>query len=129
MKVSGSFANAQCRMPDRGRVFKKVVASISSVVINYHMSYRFTRTSMALDGGTLAALEWLAKKWAVSKAEVMRRAVSRAKKEAEIEDSRPTPLEALDWLHKGGGLKAREAEGFRKEVRAERDARQYWWEA
>lgn len=83
---------------------------------------------MSLDGFTLKALEALAKKWDISKAEVMRRAVSRLKELADIEDSRPSPLKALDWLQDGGGLLREEAEQFRTEVKAEREAKRYWWE-
>ena len=60
------------------------------VVINYHMTYTLTRTSMALDGWT---------------------------------------LEALDWLHDGGGVTVKEAAAHREQVRAERLAKKYWWEA
>ena len=99
------------------------------MVSSYHMTYNLTRTSMALDGGTLLALKQLAKRWGVSKAEVMRRAVRRAKEETEREAAQPRPLEALDWLQQGGGLSVKEAETFRKEVRSERLAKKYWWEA
>jgi hypothetical protein len=93
------------------------------------MSYSLTRTSMALDHGTLLALKDLAKRWRVSKAEVMRRAVKRAKEEAEREADLPKPLDALSWLQDGGGLTIQEAESFRDEVRAKRNAKRYWWEA
>ncbi len=83
---------------------------------------------MALDGGTLVALRQLAEKWGVSKAEVMRRAVKRASEEAEREERIPKPIEALEWLQEGGGLTVGEAEDFRREVHAERDAKRYWWE-
>jgi predicted transcriptional regulator len=99
------------------------------MVFDYHMSYTLTRTSMALDGGTLLALSQLAERWGVSKAEVMRRAVRRAKEEAEREAAQPAPLEALEWLQEGGGLSIQEAEAFRKEVQSERLAKKYWWEA
>ena len=92
------------------------------------MAYALTRTSMALDHGTLQALKFLAEKWEVSKAEVMRRAVRRVKEEAEQEDNTPRPLQALDWLQAGGGLTLQEAESFREEVHAERQAKRYWWE-
>jgi predicted transcriptional regulator len=92
------------------------------------MSYAFTRTSMALDSGTLRALKELAERWQVSKAEVMRRAVKRAKEEAERETAYPSPLDALNWLQSGGGLSVQEAESFREEVQAERQAKRYWWE-
>ena len=83
---------------------------------------------MALDSATLGAIYFLAEKWSVSKAEVMRRAVKRAKEETDLKEQQPKPIEALDWLQKGGGLTVREAEAFRKEVRAEREAKRYWWE-
>ncbi len=94
------------------------------------MSYTraLKRTSMALDGTTLKALAELAKRWSVSKSEVMRRAVSRAREEAERETALPKPLGALDWLQDGGGLSVKESEAFRKEVRAEREAKSRWWE-
>jgi predicted transcriptional regulator len=107
------------------------VDAVFDVVIDYHMTYAnsLTRTSMALDDGTLRALSDLAKKWGVSKAEVMRRAVRRAKEDADREQKQPKPIEALDWLHAGGGLSVREAEEFREELHAERQAKRYWWEA
>ena len=94
------------------------------------MSYTYTlkRTSMALDLSTLKTLADLAKRWSVSKAEVMRRAVRQAKEEAERESALPKPLSALNWLQDGGGLSVKEAEAFRKEVRAERQAKRHWWE-
>ena len=100
------------------------------MVISYHMTtYTLTRTSMALDGGTLSALKELAQEWGVSKAEVMRRAVRRAKEEATHQADRPAPLQALDWLQDGGGLTIQEASTFRDEMQEERQAKRYWWEA
>ena len=92
------------------------------------MTYSLTRTSMALDSMTLSAINFLAEKWEVSKAEVMRRAIKKAKEDADLKEQQPKPIEALDWLQKGGGLTVREAEKFREEVRAERVAKRYWWE-
>ena len=92
------------------------------------MTYSLTRTSMALDSMTLSAINFLAEKWEVSKAEVMRRAIKKAKEDADLKEQQPKPIEALDWLQKGGGLTVREAEAFRREVRAEREAKRYWWE-
>ena len=92
------------------------------------MSYALTRTSMALDQFTVRVLDLLAKKWGVPKAEVMRRAVRRIKEEEDMKDQCPKPLHALDWLQNGGGLTVQEAEAFRDEVQAERDAKRYWWE-
>ena len=93
------------------------------------MTYTLTRTSMALDQGTLKALQDLANQWGISKAEVMRRAVRKAKEDADREAKQPAPLQALDWLQSGGGLSVREANVLREEVKAERQAKRYWWEA
>ena len=92
------------------------------------MRYALIRTSMALDRGTLLALKELAKLWQVSQAEVMRRAVRRAKEDADREASQPKPLEALEWLQGGGGLTVPEAESFREQVKAEHLAKRHWWE-
>lgn len=96
----------------------------------YHMNYATTsiRTSMSLDRVTLDLLETLAKRWSVSKAEIMRRAVRRLNEDAEAEDQRPTPLQALDWLQNGGGLSVAEGEEFKAAIVAERQAKRYWWE-
>lgn len=92
-------------------------------------TYKYTRTSMSLDGFTIDALAALAKKWDISKAEVIRRAVSTLKQQSDEEDNLPTPTEALEWLQTGGGgLLREEAEEFRKEVQAERTAKTYWWQ-
>jgi len=98
-------------------------------VTYYHMSYSLTRTSMSLDELTIQALDTLSKKWNVSKAEVVRRAVKTLKAQADEDERLPSPVEALDWLQNGGGLVAEEAAEFRNEVKAERDAKRYWWEA
>lgn len=97
----------------------------------YHMSsetYRLTRTSMALDGWTIHALDELSKRMHTSKAEVIRRAVREMKDRSDREAVAPKPLEALDWLQSGGGLVAEEAAEYRAEMIAERNAKKYWWE-
>lgn len=68
--------------------------------MSYHMSYASSliRTSVSLDPGTLEILDSLAKRWTVSKAEVMRRAIRKMQEEVEAEDKRPTPLQAMKWL-------------------------------
>ncbi len=81
---------------------------------------------MALDVETLDALELLSGKWAVSKAEVMRRAVRRAMKEADQSKQR-TPQEALEWIRLNG-LTQNEADQFQEEVSAQRKAWQDPWE-
>ncbi len=83
---------------------------------------------MSLDDVTLKAMETLAKKWQISKAEVVRRAVTQLKQKADDEDALPTPLEAFDWLQNGGGLVAEEAANYKVEIEAERQAKKYWWE-
>jgi predicted transcriptional regulator len=93
------------------------------------MTYRLTRTSMALDHATIKALEWLAERWGTSKASVIRRAVSQAKELEEQEKKAPKPLAALDWLQNGGGLSLEEAESFKALVAEERQAKRYWWES
>jgi hypothetical protein len=93
------------------------------------ITYRLTRTSMALDGWTLRALEELSERLHTSKAEVIRRAVREMKERSDREANAPKPLEALDWLQNGGGLAAEEAAEFRSAMVAERNAKKYWWEA
>lgn len=93
------------------------------------MSYALTRTSMSLDEFTLRMLDALSKRWQVPKAEVMRRAIKRLKEEEDLKDQCPKPLEALDWLQNGGGLTVQEADAFKEDLRAEREAKRYWWEA
>jgi hypothetical protein len=93
------------------------------------MSYSLTRTSMALDAWTLQALKELSEKWSVSKAEVIRRAVRQLKEKSDNENQTMDPLSALQWLQQGGGLVAEDAEKFRVEVKAGREARKYWWES
>ena len=84
---------------------------------------------MSLDTVTLGLLEELAKRWSISKAEVMRRAVRRLKEGADRDDQRPSPLAALDWLQGGGGLKVAESDAFKSAIREERESKRYWWEA
>lgn len=94
------------------------------------MSYAMTlvRTSVSLDTATLGVLDSLAKRWSVSKAEVMRRAIRKIQVEVEAEDKRPTPLQALDWLQSGAGLSVAEGAEFKTEIEAERQSKRYWWE-
>lgn len=94
------------------------------------MSYAtsLVRTSVSLDTGTLGMMDHLAKRWGVSKAEVMRRAIRKMKEEVDAEDLRPTPLQALEWLQAGAGLTLREGEEFKANIEAERAAKRHWWE-
>lgn len=83
---------------------------------------------MALDQSTILFLDILAKKLALSKSEIMRRAVAKMKEDEDMKDNCPKPLQALDWLQNGGGMTLQEANAFKDEVSAERDAKRYWWE-
>ena len=65
----------------------------------------------------------LAKRWSVSKAEVMRRAIRRVQQDVEAEDKRPSPLQAMEWLQNGAGLSVAEGAEFKENVEAERQAR------
>ena len=100
-------------------------------ITRYHMGYASpsVRTSMSLDTGTLSDLDALAKRWAVSKAEVMRRAIRKMKEDVEAEDQRPSPLQALEWLQGGAGLSMAEGEQLKADVAEERRANRYWWES
>lgn len=91
-------------------------------------AYKLTRTSMALDGWTIRALDELSKRMQTSKADVIRRAVREMKDRSDREAAAPKPLEALDWLQSGGGLVAEEAAEYRSAMIAERNAKKYWWE-
>ena len=93
------------------------------------MSYSLTITSMALDAWTIQALKDLSEKWNISKAEVIRRAIRQLKEKADTEEQTLSPLEALEWLQEGGGLVAEEAEAYRTEMLANREARRPWWES
>lgn len=84
---------------------------------------------MSLDPGTLGVLDGLAKRWAVSKAEVMRRSIRRMQEEVEAEDKRPSPLQALEWLQSGAGLSVAEGADFKANIEAERQAKRCWWES
>lgn len=93
------------------------------------ITYKLIRTSMALDGWTIQALDELSERLHISKAEVIRRAVREMKERSDREVAAPKPLEALDWLQAGGGLVAEEAAEYRAAMVAERNAKKYWWEA
>lgn len=90
---------------------------------------KLIRTSMALDGWTINALNDLSERLHTSKAEVIRRAVREMKERSDREVAAPKPLEALEWLQSGGGLVAEEAAEYRAAMIAERNAKKYWWES
>ena len=93
-----------------------------------HYALQLTRTSMSLDPATLKTLAALSGRWSVSKAEVMRRAIRQLQEQADREDSRPTPLQAMEWLQNGGGITLQEAASHQAAIADERQAKRYWWE-
>ena len=95
--------------------------------MNYATS--LVRTSVSLDTGTLSVLDELAKRWSISKAEVMRRSIRKLKEEADAEDKRPSPLQALEWLQNGAGLNVAEGGKFKEDIEAERQGKRYWWDS
>ena len=80
------------------------------------------RTTFALDVTTETAIRRLAELWQTSKAEVVRRSVAKAER-AEAEQTRPSPLEALEWLQANGTLTDAKVEAW------SRDSRLGWTEA
>ena len=58
----------------------------------------------------------------------MRRAIRKAKEDADGEDQRPSPLQAMEWLQTGGGLTLEEGTEFKAAIHAERRAKRRWWE-
>ena len=97
--------------------------------MNGNIQNKLIRTSMALDGWTIEILDELSKSWATSKAGVIRRAVREAKERMDQKNSRPSPLEALEWLQGGGGILAEDAAEYRANLQAERESKKYWWES
>lgn len=80
------------------------------------------RTTFALDTITENAIQRLAKRWNISKAEVVRRSVAQAEQVAEAE-GKPSPMEALEWLQAHGTLTEVTAKTWAK------DSRKGWEEA
>ena len=77
------------------------------------------RTTFALDGATTTRIRKLARRWSVSQAEVVRRAVAEA--ELRAAQPPPDPLHALKALHaKGRGMVREEAARYLEEVREDR---------
>jgi predicted transcriptional regulator len=100
-----------------------ILTFAGSYLIGYHMAATtHKRTSMSLDPGTLGDLDELAKHWAISKSEVMRRAIRQLRENLKSQPEALTPLEALDRLQNGEGISSEVAEKWMKEVRDERNA-------
>ena len=77
------------------------------------------KATYALDVETVDTLERMARRWAVSKSEALRRAVRAAAAEAEL--SRPA-VERLDELQRSVALTRARAKAWADEVLAERRA-------
>ncbi len=77
------------------------------------------RTTFALDGTTANRLRRLSSLWQVSQAEVVRRSLEQAEKQAEVH--KPDPVAMLRRLHEsGGGLECAKAEAYLAEVYEDR---------
>ncbi len=74
----------------------------------YGMAKMNVRATFALDAATEESIRRLAELWKTSKAEVVRRSVAEADRAAAAE-SRPSPLEALEWLQANGTFTEDEA--------------------
>jgi hypothetical protein len=76
------------------------------------------RTTFAFDGDTMRRLKNLAARWRVSKAEVVRRALSQA--ESQRLPDTPDPMTALKAYHAQGGLDRKKAGAYLREVQEDR---------
>jgi len=76
------------------------------------------RTTFAFDGETMRRLKNLAARWRVSKAEVVRRALSQAEMQRVTDTS--DPMTALKSYHAQGGLDRKKAEAYLREVHEDR---------
>lgn len=78
------------------------------------------RTTFALDKATAQRLKRLAKRWQVSQAEVVRRALAETEQAVAARD-KPDPVAMLRRLHeKGGGIDPQRAEKWIAEIREDR---------
>ena len=76
------------------------------------------RTTFALDKATARRLKRLAVQWKVSQAEVVRRSVEQAEKQAVNE--KPDPIALLRAYHAKGGLDPARADKWLEEIREDR---------
>lgn len=95
------------------------------------MSTTLKRTSMALDEATRNYLEELSHEWGVSKAEVVRRSIAKAKEKLEEEpNDRAQAIQkriaAATWLQENG-ISHEVAEKFKQELKAIREADRDPW--
>ena len=76
------------------------------------------RTTLALDEATIKSIRKLARTWAVSQSEAVRRAVRLAERRTEVEQA--APLERLAAYHRAGGLDRKEADTYLRKVAEDR---------
>jgi predicted transcriptional regulator len=81
------------------------------------MTSSLHRTTFSLDEPAVRRLHLLARRWNVSQAEVIRRALALA----ESQPYESTALQALEAFHEKGGLAAETAAAYLGEVSAARD--------
>jgi hypothetical protein len=86
-----------------------------------YMATTTVRSTYALDPETVGLLERLARQWAVSKSEALRRAI-RAAAERTAPDDRAARVAAWHQLQKGVGLTPARARAWERQVVAERRA-------
>lgn len=91
----------------------------------YHrdgMASTVHRTTFSLDEKATQRLKTLSRRWNVSQAEVIRRALE----VAEALPAEDTALASLEAYHREGGLLAERAEGYLKEWSRDRDDGAGW---
>jgi len=85
------------------------------------MAIAKVKATYSLDVETVRALEATARRWQVSKSEVVRRAI-RAVAEGKVPEEDDSPLAALDELQESLGLGSDEASAWQKRLSDERRA-------
>ncbi len=85
-----------------------------TMVHTYGMAVMEHRTTFALDDVTIQKMRHLAKRWNVSQAEVVRRAIEQADRLAEQEKTQI--LDRLIAYQQKGALSARQAQSYMEEV-------------
>ncbi len=84
------------------------------MVHTYGMVVMEHRTTFALDEVTIQKMRHLAKNWKVSQAEVVRRAIEQADRQAEREKTQI--IDRLAAYHQQGSLSAPQAQAYLEEV-------------
>ena len=95
-------------------IFWNILAFSIMMVHTYGMVVMEHRTTFALDDLTIQKMRHLAKRWKVSQAEVVRRAIEQAERLAEQEKTQI--LDRLVAYQQKGALSARQAQSYMEEV-------------